>query len=99
MADILIKRKHSQGRNEVLEGLKPYIEKTARQYGFRLQWSNHGCKFYGAAQGILKVQADSIIFAARLGLLARLNKDEITSEIVDVLNSVLQDIRQDDQGR
>lgn len=91
MADILIKRKHSQDQEEVLRQLKPYIEKTARQYGFRLQWSEHGCKFYGMARGILKVKQNSIIIAARLGLLAKLNRNEIAAEIGEVLNSVIRE--------
>lgn len=89
MADIIIKKQHSLPQNKVLQLLKPSIKETARQYGCRLQWTSNGCKFYGAAQGILKINQASLIIAVKLGLLAKLNRREIESEITRVLESVL----------
>ena len=77
MTDIQLKWKHPYTCDEAKRRIEPSIDKTAKSFGLRVQWSRDVCNIEGPAKGHMVVKDDTVEMAVNLGFAARLIKSVI----------------------
>jgi len=91
MADISIRRKHSVEPSVLRGRLEELAVDLERKYGVRSRWTGNTCSLDGAGlkKGIVTYTDDSLSIEVTLGMMARMLKGRIESEIESKLAGVL----------
>ncbi|OAG26808.1 polyhydroxyalkanoic acid system family protein [Thermodesulfatator autotrophicus] len=89
MADLKIKRVHTQDPEKLKEIFETNFGPKAQKYGVKVKWEGLKAKLDGPVKGELRIEPEQIILEAKLSWTAKLFKGKIEEEINKTLDEIL----------
>jgi putative polyhydroxyalkanoate system protein len=91
MADITITKKHNLNTETLKQRVETLVSDLKRQYGVNYSWSQNSCNLSGSGvkKGIVTISDSSLSIDITLGMLAKMLKPKIESEIDKKIGKLL----------